>query len=409
MQIEFIFPTTLEVLTPAPDCSTPREWLAAYRELSSLSRAKQLHHLRTLFTESLSVADLLLFASGKEALYRLFTALSTCTTKRTVALSAYTCPDIAAAAVRAGFVIYAVDTKPQGLTPDWDEFISNPPIDCAAVVLSNLFGVPDDIQSLLRASHERDLLIVDDACQAALSARESTVIGCTPNTIGVYSFGRGKAYSGVGGGALIVPSASSGICKKVVDKLDSSPVRTSVSQELSDIFRSMIQWGFSNPLTYRIPTSIPGLGLGETRYRPQFPLGMLSSVALAHILAQFRSRTERALELANTANQWREALVSSELILPEHSESTILIRFPAIFRSIDQREKFLYDAQRAGLGVSGSYPAPLWGFPKLRPHLAPIPCLNAERLARTLVTFPLHRHVRTRHVESCRKLIPSAS
>ena len=408
MHPEFVFPKVAEVLPPANPCAPYSDFRTCQSQLRNLNRQQ----LQALLCENLKkiteAEKILITRSGKDAIYQCLKGLKKCSDKRSVAIAAYTCPDIAAAAVRAGFKIIPLDASELTSSLSREAIVKsldNP--DLAAVILSNLYGLPDEIPEELKQAANTDLLLIDDACQAAHSSRGKIQVGAHFPALGVISFGRGKAFSGVGGGAIIVPKdlPPDSIAAKIEFNLD-----TSRNSEISDQLKSYAQWGFSIPHWYKIPASIPWLGLGKTTCDSDFLTGSMSEFQILHAVTQLRRRQTLQRIYSDKAALWLEALASLDsraFVFPSTesaycSESTlrqtIFTRFPLIFERAADKQRFLRKTQESGLGVSASYPAPLHAFTQLEGKLASTHSPRAELLAQTLVTLPVHSYVAPQHI-----------
>ena len=408
MRPEFVFPKVAEVLPPATPCAPYRDFRNCQNQLRNLDR----HQLQELLKDSLkkicNAEKVLVTRSGKDAIFQCLKGLKSCSEKRSIAMAAYTCPDVAAAAVRAGFRIVPLDAKEQTSSLSKEavlQVLDNP--DLAAVILSNLYGLPDEIPEELEQAACKDLLLIDDACQAAHSFRGESPVGASKAALGVVSFGRGKAYSGVGGGAVIISKniPPDSIAAKIEFSLE-----TAHNSEISDHLKSYAQWGFATPHWYRIPASIPWLGLGETNCDSEFLSGSMSNVQILHAITQLRRRQTLQRIYSEKSALWFEALDSltnAPFVYPLANsafgsastlEQTIFTRIPLIFERAVDKQRFLRKSLEAGLGASGSYPAPLQSFTQLQGALAGTSSACAELLAQTLVTFPVHSYVAPQHI-----------
>ena len=118
-----------------------------------------------------------LFNSAKSGLSIFFKSIRSLGFEKPVAVSAYTCPDVISAIVRAGLHVKLLDVEPS------DTRISvtvDKVSDCSAVVLSNLYGLVDQVEDNL------NVFVVDDACQSALSQRRDNRVGISKNKIGIF-------------------------------------------------------------------------------------------------------------------------------------------------------------------------------------------------------------------------------
>src|SRR5438876_599818 len=93
-------------------------------------------------------------------------------------------------------------------------------------------------------------------------------------SLSVMSFGRGKGWTGSRGGALLSRGAESPEAPPL------TPAPPGSRDEVKALGTALAQWWLGGPAWYWLPASIPGLGLGETRYRaPADPAGMTRGAA----------------------------------------------------------------------------------------------------------------------------------
>ena len=244
--------------------------------------------------ERLGGARVTLHASGREALRVAFRALAEHSGRREVALPAYVCFSVPAAAVAAGLSVRLVDVDESGRL-DAESLARLPLENVAAVVVANLFGLAEPVRDVLAIARAAGVAVIDDAAQA-LGARSAEGPAGARGEIGVLSFGRAKPLSALGGGALawISASASSG-----------RAVRRSRPHPLGAAVRALAYDAARWPPLLGLLARIPALGIGETVYDPGFAQGAIPGPALClarallpELGADSQQRTAVALELA---------------------------------------------------------------------------------------------------------------
>jgi len=269
-------------------------------------------------------------------------------------------------------------------------------------VLSNLYGLPEDIQPWRVLAHENDFLLLDDACQSGLSFDSETRVGGRTDAIGILSFGRGKALSGLGGGALVLPKRGrsvSGCSAELLEALHDSSGRASnlaLLTELEESIRAIAIGILGKPQLYRLPSSLPFLHLGETHCDLEFSLRKRGRVASAAALARLQNLSRFSLEQKECAEGWLENLpaLRRTLVDPVFERSQpILIRFPIFCESVSKKRQYLSRLTSAGLGASGSYPSTLRAYAPFSGISLCGPLKEARKLAERIVTLPVHRYV----------------
>ncbi|MBY0401844.1 aminotransferase class V-fold PLP-dependent enzyme, partial [Myxococcota bacterium] len=159
-------------------------------------------------------------ASGREAMRVALALLAERSGRNEVAIPAYGCFSIPASVVAAGLKVRLVDVDDEGrLSPEAVERIPFERV--AAVVVGNLFGLPEPVTGLAARAREAGTALIDDAAQALGATAADGVVGARGD-VGILSFGRGKPLSALGGGAAIWPD---GDLDSRVDREEQTPPR----------------------------------------------------------------------------------------------------------------------------------------------------------------------------------------
>jgi len=325
----------------------------------------------------LGTSNLSLHASGREALRVAFAHLAAQRNRDEIWVSAYTCFSIPAAAVAAGLRVRLVEIGLDGRI-DLDALARMPLERAAALVVSNLFGVPEPVASLREILNSRGVAFVDDAAQA-LGARSAEGPVGTRGEVGILSFGRGKPLSALGGGAL----AWTG-CDGPAD-LPAPNARPLLAIVRAAAFNLALL-----PPVFRWLAAIPALEIGETRYDPNFERGGIDGASLclaAAVLPEFepanRARARRAVALAARITAETDF---SPLVATEQDEG-VYPRLGILAPSAAAREEALRALMP--IGATRMYPTALDAIDALRPNLAdesktPV----AREFAARLLTLP---------------------
>lgn len=316
-------------------------------------------------------------------------------------LPAYTCYEVATAAVGARVRVRLYDLDPRTLAPNWDSVRAAATHGAAAIVVAPLFGLPLDWGAARSVADELDALLIADAAQTHGSLWDGRPAGCSGDLI-VLSFGRGKGWSGGGGGALLRRPAGQ------------SPVESAtladrgMAGESTAALSLGAQWLLGRPSLYGLPSAIPSLGLGQTIYHEPTPPAAMSRTSAAMLIANQRDSGREVSFRRDNAARYAEllshhlddrALIGAAL----HDRSGALrfpIRLPGGWPELRKT-----DALR--LGAAPGYPAPLVDLHPLKDLLddteASIP--GAILLARELVTLPTHSLVSRREIEELVRIV----
>ncbi len=338
------------------------------------------------------------YSSGKKGLLALAEQISEKHKKPVVSLSSYSCPDLIACLAEKNFSFRFFDIDADSLEPRIEEqhLSSN------LLLLSNLYGLADSFPKDL----SEDTFVLDDSCQAALSSSGGKRIGARNNAFGLLSFGRGKSLPGLGGGALLVPEELAS---------DYSQESSSGKPIVSDSLKSIVFWLLQSPWFYRIPSSLPFLGLGQTHYSNSVDTGKFSIGQVVVAASQLLHIESRASMHSENSAKWVEALGNLDLVQPmlrrrEQSEvSNSPIRYPILVpQGSEMRNQLYKELTLAGLGVSCSYPGILPSYKQIEDRIISSAQEGASKVADRVLTLPVHRNVKDKDIELTVQIIKKA-
>jgi perosamine synthetase len=307
----------------------------------------------------------------------------------TVALPAYACLDLIAAARCAGARVRLYDVDPSTLSPDLDSMRGAIDRGVDAIVVAHLFGYPADVSSVQDLATKAGVVVLEDAAQAAGGTLHGRRLGGLGD-VSILSFGRGKGLCAGGGGALLVRGAerSAHIATQDVSEIDAQAALPA-ARGWSGLAATAMQWALGRPSLYALPAMLPFLHLGEMIYRDAGEPGGISTAS--------RTLIESALALEGTDVAVRRANATKlesaakdagvKTIRPMNGAQPGHLRYP--IRNVEGRD---FDSR---IGIVRPYPRTLMEEPNLQRILAPgePPTPGAHELARTLVTLPTHRFI----------------
>jgi dTDP-4-amino-4,6-dideoxygalactose transaminase len=303
-----------------------------------------------------------------------------------VALPAYSCYNVATAAVGAGARIQLYDVDPRTLGPDFDSLDKALESGAKVVVVAHLYGVPVDMERTAQVCKAHNALLIEDAAQGADGRYRGRDLGSW-GSISILSFGRGKGTTGGGGGALL----SNDLDGRHV--LEGSGMPAPASRAWKVAVGASAQWMLARPAFYRFPASMPFLKLGETVYQHPWepaaiaePSAAMLSVTLPLADAELRVRRANAERLSRSVSM--SSLV--EPVTPPAGAEPGYLRLPVI--ASGHSRPALLSRRARDLGIMPAYPKGLAELPQFRAV-----CANAEagfpgadRLAKDLFTLPTH-------------------
>jgi perosamine synthetase len=330
----------------------------------------------------------ILCSSGTDALGRAIRLAVAGDRRRIVALPAYGCFDIAAAAVGADARIALYDVDPVTLGPDWDSLRRAIADGASTAVIAPLHGLPVDWNAAERLTAGTGVRLIEDAAQAHGAMLNGRRVGSF-GEMTVLSFGRGKGWTGGGGGALILRGAAAGESRGALAVTGrASSVRTAVG--------AIVQWLFGRPELYGLPSALPWLNLGETVYRPPQPARSIATVAAAlaeqtRVIA-YDAISHRRSIAARYAAALQEA-PGMRMFDAVSGGAPGYLRFPVLLTG--RQGALNLPAGAARHGIMRGYPASLATLDAVVPRLEgrESDCPGADTLAQRLLTLPTHPFV----------------
>lgn len=339
-------------------------------------------------TERYGARELLLTDSGTSALaLAIGMAVGAVPGRPRVALPAWACYDLASAVDLAAVHAVPYDLDPASLGPDWDSFDRALRIGVAAAVVVHPYGLPLDLEAASRRCAAAGAILIEDAAQAigaTIGDRPAGAVG----SLGVLSFGRGKGWTGGGGGALLLNAGAP-------ESLSIGP-RTELrgpGRGLGAAVKLTAQWMLARPATYAIPSALPFLQLGKTVYRQAHQPGQMNPVEAAVILATLaRVEPETATRSAHAKRLAEVIAARGAGWVPSGWQGGVAgwLRLP--FLPNPQVWRRLGQGPAAALGILPAYPIPLYRLPGFvaRVELADTRFPGAEDLGLRLHTMPTH-------------------
>jgi dTDP-4-amino-4,6-dideoxygalactose transaminase len=337
----------------------------------------------------------LLVGSGTEALQLALAGIHATVSGRAIALPAYSCYDLATAAIGAGVDVLLYDLDPATLGPEETSLARVLEGKPAAIVAAHLYGYPVDMRALERLSRQSGAVLVEDAAQAAGGRFHGAPLGSF-GSVSVLSFGRGKGTTAGAGGALL---AHDDVGERLVTW--ASKQLTAPPRGWREAATLTAQWALGRPGTYGVPASIPYLRLGETVYHaPRMPRAMSAaslralSGGLRRANGEVAHRRSLAERLAVQARRSRRVHVVESVDGAEPG----FVRLPLRANGGSVTDVV---GRLGSQGAAAAYPAPLALLSPLRVRLgnADAPFPGARTLADTLFTFPTHSLVRASDIE----------
>jgi dTDP-4-amino-4,6-dideoxygalactose transaminase len=300
-----------------------------------------------------------------------------------VIIPAYCCPDLVAAIHYAGLFPVAVDLAADDCGYDLGSLISALSDTTCAVIAVNFLGLSDDLGALRsRLSHFPEVALIEDNAQWFPDTSDTSRL--TGDYV-VFSFGRGKPVSLLGGGVLLH--------RNPLEVSTPAPRSLSAAQRLTLRLKYAAYNQLLKPFCYQVLSRNPLIKLGETRYSP---LGSIEGMddlrysLLDRNIVQHRARACAAEQAYDQALKGVNALTGLF-----SGRRRRLLRYPILVPDAVTQQRLM--ARLNGYGVTTLYQRTIDAFVNSVDLRKGGLCPNATDFASRLLTLPVHSQVTARH------------
>lgn len=334
--------------------------------------------------------------SGRAAMTLMFSAMKQAAAdprRCEVVVPGYTCYSVPAAAERAGLRVRLIDVDPRTLDMNIEALRRVDFSRVLTIVTANLYGIPNALSQVEAVAAENRVFMLDDAAQSLGARVAGRAVGGFGDA-GLYSFDKGKVITTIQGGAIVARAGA--LATAIAGKhaaLDGAGFKDTAEY----VVKLGIYGVLLRPMFYGVVQSLPGLGLGQTRYETVYPLTRYST-----LLSGLALRLARRLDTINqvrieNARRLQAALADAPgLRLPECAPdaSPVFTRFPVFVADARRRAPLLAALNAAGIGATASYPQALGDVPEVQRILAGTAeeQSGARAVAATLFTLPTHAY-----------------
>lgn len=304
-----------------------------------------------------------------------------------IVLPAYACPDLISAIIYAGAQPILIDLEKDSTYISLDQLKNSISYNTVAIIAINFLGISDRIEKFRDIIKIHDIFLIEDSAQwFPVSKIENNWSG----DFNIISFGRGKPVNLLNGGAVI--TSNDDFYKALVE---ATPYPQNIISQLITLLKIGAYNLAIQPLIYGLVSRIPGLHLGETRYKP---LDSVQSMNKLHskIIQSNVDKYNRQKIIWPLIKAKLTAIKNQKIIdlVPDNEESdcTILLRYPLLVCDKTIRDQF-YEQTRH-LGTSRLYQQPLIQIAGLENILdKDLDYPNARDFADHLITLPTHEDI----------------
>jgi len=365
-------------------------------------------------------------SSGSAALALSLKTLQSASSKVEVIMPAYTCPSILAAILDAGLNPVICDLSYPTFSYDLNALERKINSNTLAVIAVHLFGIPVPISKIRKITEKNNCFLIEDSAQLLdnrsviktswanntnLSNMKRPVQTGSLSDLSVFSFGRGKPFSLLAGGAVCVNNTD--LIPFIEMTYQSIPQVNKAVASGKYLAKLLAYAILFHPRFYWIPEKMPFLHIGETIFTTDVDYGRMLSLTErlgAHMLPFLESIGDRRRYLTELyADRLHHHRYRFDYF-PDLANCTRLLRFPLLFKECEDRDRNLALLAKRGLGVSGSYPAPINMIEGVSSYLnSQMIYPNALLLSQRILTLPLHDFVKPSDVEACAEIISSTA
>lgn len=304
-----------------------------------------------------------------------------------VIIPGYCCPDLVAAAIYAGVKPLVVDVCVDDASYDLDA-LQAAIVDesVIAIVAINFLGIKERLPEIKKLLRNTAIKIIEDNAQWFPASNDEH------NFIGDYllfSFGRGKPLSLLGGGVLFVKEAL-----VVAQAISDQSNARSFAQDLKiHLYNFLLK-----PHLYCYLNRAPFLHLGETHYHQHNEILSIGELQKAIFLANLNRYEQRANQAEAHYDQVFAICDLQQLSSIKTERRKRLLRYPLLCKNAEQRDKLLVKFNGQGLGASPLYQRELVEIPQILPLVEVHGVLkNSSQFASRLLTLPTHEQVKPVH------------
>lgn len=300
-----------------------------------------------------------------------------------VIVPGYCCPDLVSAVVYAGLKPVIVDVSDNDPSYDLQKLRSSLNKSTVAIIAINFLGVRERITELQGIASSLNIAVIEDNAQWFPDNNSLPA----PNVdFRIFSFGRGKAVSLLGGGMVCIAD-------------DMQPFSVSLADGKKDKLWALKTYAYqilSVPYVYRWVESIPFLKLGSTRYHPLHEIRSIDKTRQRKLTKNI----DAYRKLPRVAEHFYLKHLSGVNLLDSvlrTDRAHRLLRFPMLFSSQQIRDRVFNELSKKGLGASKMYQKSLpeiEGLPDISIADGSVP--NAQSFADRFLTLPTHSGVSER-------------
>ncbi len=333
------------------------------------------------------------------------------TTQPEVILPAYACPDLISAALYAGLKPILVDLERERPYISLEGLAKAITEHTVAVVAVNFLGIPErlgDIRKTISHSNKgnRRIVLIEDSAQWFPCSATIDQDHNEQGDLVIYSFGKGKPVSLLGGGALVIKQQALEDHLEIPETVTSGLLSTLKTRATYLAYNTII-----SPLSYWLLEAMPMIELGATRYHALTTIKALPAIKqgfLADNINCYKTANKtRQQQLHTIITQLGQSVIDLPNVCPTFNGQRLL-RYPILLSSGEQRDMIMQKLEKKGCGASTLYPASLVNIEGIPDNtLTQCETNNADDLASRILTLPTHQQVNDSHIRMIEDVLSS--
>ena len=315
-----------------------------------------------------------------------------------VITQAFTCVAVPEGILASGGIPVYVDIEPTGYTLDPARLERAITERTRALIVQHTFGIPADMEPILKIGKKHNLIIIEDCCHTVSSQYSGTTVG-TFGDAAFYSFEYGKPYAIGAGGSVVVNNAE---IRKRLEDLSSLLEFPSLGTQLKIELQFLVFHYLYTPALYwflkRNFNKLTHLGILKGNYNAisadtvseefRWRMGGIAKRRLRRLLKHRK-------EPKSVAVDYQSAFHNLNISLPKvrKTDRADFVRFPI---QVPNKKALLEIAQRSRIEVAAWYRTPIHPLANedlLKVKYVPGTCPNAEQRAIETVSLPMHHSI----------------
>ena len=293
----------------------------------------------------------------------------------------YCCPDLVAACVYAGVEPVAIDIEKND--PAYQLELLRTHIDerVVAIIAINFLGVRERLMQLRELIDNLGLQtrLIEDNAQWFPGSPEEMHFDADYT---VFSFGRGKPLSLLGGGLLLAKTPLADSVVQIIKLSVSRPWLLALKMRAYNLLLI--------PQLYLFLNRNPFIHLGETKYSPLEAIALLDDFRRSLLAENFNLYAQRS---SNLQQQYDQATASGlqQLEAINSVRCGRLLRYPLLCVDAATRDQLLESMRANGLGATAMYQLAIDQINGVGDLVTvPAPLVNANAFANRFMTLPVY-------------------